>query len=227
MHKVLVFLVAMTVFMSAQADTYVNGYFRKNGTYVQPHYRTSPNGTTLDNYSTRGNVNPYTGKAGTIDPNGYTTNTASNSYPPITRAPLSTVAPLPSTPNRPRDYAVRVNPNRQTSSNSEWQVLEKYTDDIYYIDLNSIRTESRGYKGVWMKVSKNLPAHSPTSSNDSSLHKISVDCNGNRYAMTAKVVYAQDGSVNDSSEVDTWNLKWSSPVPDTIIGKIIGQYVCI
>jgi hypothetical protein len=24
---------------SAGADTYVDGYFRKDGTYVQPHYR--------------------------------------------------------------------------------------------------------------------------------------------------------------------------------------------
>ena len=49
-------------------DTHVNGYFRSNGTYVQPHYRTSPNSTTYDNYSTKGNVNPYTGEKGYKDP---------------------------------------------------------------------------------------------------------------------------------------------------------------
>jgi hypothetical protein len=27
---------------AASADTYVNGYYRNNGTYVAPHYRTSP-----------------------------------------------------------------------------------------------------------------------------------------------------------------------------------------
>lgn len=42
---------------SAIADTRVNGYYRSNGTYVQPYYRSDPNGTTNDNYSTRGNVN--------------------------------------------------------------------------------------------------------------------------------------------------------------------------
>ena len=48
-----------------QAQTYVGGYTKDNGTYVQPHYRSTPNSTTLDNYSTKGNTNPYTGKKGT------------------------------------------------------------------------------------------------------------------------------------------------------------------
>lgn len=46
----------------------VKGHVTKDGTYVPPHVRTSPNGTKLDNYSTKGNVNPYTGKEGTKDP---------------------------------------------------------------------------------------------------------------------------------------------------------------
>jgi hypothetical protein len=50
------------------AQVLVNGYFKKNGTYVEPYYRTSPNYTIFDNYSTKGNVNPFTGKPGWIDP---------------------------------------------------------------------------------------------------------------------------------------------------------------
>ena len=50
---------------SAVADTYVQGYTRSDGTYVAPHYRSSPNYTKRDNWSTEGNTNPYTGKAGT------------------------------------------------------------------------------------------------------------------------------------------------------------------
>ena len=52
-------------------DTYVNGYYRSNGTYVAPHYRSSPNSSTWDNYSTRGNTNPYTGQRGSTDPYKY------------------------------------------------------------------------------------------------------------------------------------------------------------
>lgn len=50
------------------SPTYVHGYTRKNGAYVMPHYQTAPNATRLDNWSTKGNVNPYTGKEGTKDP---------------------------------------------------------------------------------------------------------------------------------------------------------------
>jgi hypothetical protein len=46
----------------------VRGYFRSNGTYVQSHHRSSPNRTKWDNYSTGGNVNPYTGQSGHINP---------------------------------------------------------------------------------------------------------------------------------------------------------------
>lgn len=50
------------------SPTHVNGYLKRNGTYVAPYMRTAPNATRLDNWSTKGNVNPYTGKAGTKDP---------------------------------------------------------------------------------------------------------------------------------------------------------------
>ncbi|MGB4349387.1 MAG: hypothetical protein WBJ38_07640 [Limnohabitans sp.] len=43
----------------------VNGYVKKNGTYVQPHHATNPNQTQKDNWSSKPNVNPYTGKTGT------------------------------------------------------------------------------------------------------------------------------------------------------------------
>lgn len=43
----------------------VRGYVKADGTYVQPHYRTEPNNTVYDNFSTFPNVNPYTGQVGT------------------------------------------------------------------------------------------------------------------------------------------------------------------
>tara|TARA_Y100001970_G_C14250949_1_gene871827 strand:+ start:1578 stop:1871 length:294 start_codon:yes stop_codon:yes gene_type:complete len=54
----------------AQADVWVNGHYKNNGTYVQPHYRSSPNSSRLDNWSTRGNTNPYTGQRGYNNPYG-------------------------------------------------------------------------------------------------------------------------------------------------------------
>ena len=46
----------------------VDGYTTKRGTYVQPHHKTKPNGTQYDNYGTRENVNPHTGRSGTRTP---------------------------------------------------------------------------------------------------------------------------------------------------------------
>ena len=46
----------------------VSGHVRKDGTYVQPHHATNPNSTQKDNYSSKPNVNPYTGKEGTKEP---------------------------------------------------------------------------------------------------------------------------------------------------------------
>lgn len=49
-------------------NVYHEGYWRKDGTYVQPHYQTAPDQTRMNNYSTQGNTNPYTGQAGTVNP---------------------------------------------------------------------------------------------------------------------------------------------------------------
>lgn len=42
-----------------------DGYIKTDGTVVDPHFKTKANKTNKDNFSTKGNVNPYTGKAGT------------------------------------------------------------------------------------------------------------------------------------------------------------------
>ncbi|ATU04873.1 hypothetical protein BKN14_00245 [Candidatus Gracilibacteria bacterium HOT-871] len=69
MKKILSIFVVLVLSLSsvftAYADTHVKGYYRKNGTFVQPHYRSDRNGTKADNWSTKGNINPYTGKVGT------------------------------------------------------------------------------------------------------------------------------------------------------------------
>ena len=53
---------------SSGGSHYKSGYVKKDGTYVPPSRATNPNGTKLDNWSTKGKVNPYTGKEGTKDP---------------------------------------------------------------------------------------------------------------------------------------------------------------
>lgn len=57
-------IVALTS-TAATAQVQVKSHVRKDGTYVPAHTRSSPNSTTSDNWSTKGNTNPRTGKAGT------------------------------------------------------------------------------------------------------------------------------------------------------------------
>lgn len=94
---------------SAWAQVHVNGYTKSDGTYVQPHERTAPNNTRNDNYSTRGNENPYTGQPGTKprdeDVYGGTTYHAPQPTPTYT-APsyTSPFGPKPAKPATPYGY---------------------------------------------------------------------------------------------------------------------------
>jgi len=66
---VLLLLIGITV--PALAQVHVRGYFRGNGTYVQPHWRSAPDGNPYNNWSFPGNVNPYTGKVAPGNPSTY------------------------------------------------------------------------------------------------------------------------------------------------------------
>ena len=59
MKKLIALSIVLFAAFSSFAQTHVSGYTRSNGTYVAPHYRSSPNYTKADNYSTIGNTNPY------------------------------------------------------------------------------------------------------------------------------------------------------------------------
>lgn len=50
------------------AITYVKPYITRNGTFVEGHFRSAPDGARSNNYSAQGNVNPYSGAKGTVDP---------------------------------------------------------------------------------------------------------------------------------------------------------------
>ena len=52
----------------AWGQHYVQPYVNNNGTYVGGHYQTNPDNNRFNNWSTQGNVNPYTGQAGTVNP---------------------------------------------------------------------------------------------------------------------------------------------------------------
>ena len=72
-HRLIAFLLGLVLVANvvpafAGGDVFVNGYKKRDGTYVAPHWRSAPDGDRSNNWSTRGNVNPYTGQSGTRSP---------------------------------------------------------------------------------------------------------------------------------------------------------------
>ena len=66
MKKIMLTAIALLATASAFAQTgYQRSYIRKDGTFVQGSTHTQSNRTNVDNYSTQGNTNPYTGTSGT------------------------------------------------------------------------------------------------------------------------------------------------------------------
>ena len=67
-YRAAVFLCALAIgTVSATSSHSVRGHTKKDGTYVAPSRATNPNQKKSDNWSQKGNVNPYTGKQGTKD----------------------------------------------------------------------------------------------------------------------------------------------------------------
>lgn len=64
--KKLLFVVLSLIVCTAPADAkYVKSHMRRNGTFVSGYNRTRADRTKINNYSSRGNRNPFTGKRGT------------------------------------------------------------------------------------------------------------------------------------------------------------------
>lgn len=49
----------------AKGSHAVKGHVTQKGSYVAPHRATNPDSTKRNNWSQKGNANPYTGKQGT------------------------------------------------------------------------------------------------------------------------------------------------------------------
>jgi hypothetical protein len=67
----------------------VRGYYRKDGTYVAPHHRSAPDGDFSNNWSTKGNINPYTLEEGTRVTPPNKSGIASPVAAPVPSAPLT------------------------------------------------------------------------------------------------------------------------------------------
>ncbi|WP_431103072.1 hypothetical protein [Roseateles noduli] len=82
-----------TVFAKGGGAVAVRGYVKKDGTYVAPHMRSAPDANFQNNWSTTGNINPYTGEPGKVDtPPAVQSGVAA---PARTWTPPASMAPAP------------------------------------------------------------------------------------------------------------------------------------
>lgn len=93
------YLLLIICYSSFAQDVWVNGYYKSDGTYVDGYYKTNPNLTVNDNYSTIGNRNPYTGEWG--DKPRETSSSLLNIRPEIPAGNVVTRTPLPNIPYVP------------------------------------------------------------------------------------------------------------------------------
>lgn len=131
-----------TAFTFAQSQVWVNGYTRSNGTYVPGHYRTAPDYTRNNNWTTQGNVNPHTGKAGTLP----RSSTYSNVYYQPTTTTYKTTY-TPSVPTYTYTSPSSYSPPIYTTTNStpaciynSQQLQTGSRGGTYYINSNGNKT---------------------------------------------------------------------------------------
>lgn len=67
-HKLALVIALAASAVAFGKSTRVRSHVRKDGTYVAPHRRTTPDSSRSNNWSTKSNTNPDTGKKGTKSP---------------------------------------------------------------------------------------------------------------------------------------------------------------
>lgn len=84
--------------LGSGASTYVSPTIRKDGTPVVGHFRSAPDGRFENNWSTKGNINPYTGAEGTRLTPPLPSVTGSEAFPLRLSAPSPPYVGPPSVP---------------------------------------------------------------------------------------------------------------------------------
>ena len=148
----LLLILAITVQVYAQVK--VKGYYRKDGTYVRPHYRSNPDGNPYNNWSYPGNTNPYTGKTATGNPDTYLKNyyyrSSSNSSSSSYTYPSSTYA-YPSSGNYSSSltystyYVTAKSLNVRSGPSTNYSVISSLS---YANNVKVVESYSNGWKKI-------------------------------------------------------------------------------
>jgi hypothetical protein len=152
--KSLLILLLLLVNLQSFSQVKVRGYYRKNGTYVQPHQRSKPDGNPYNNYSYPGNTNPHTGKVATGNPETYLKNynarnkstNNTHSYQTATLSPVYNSTNTNSTISNQPIYFVTINSlNVKSGPSSNYATIESLSN-------GSNLTVTEHYSNGWKKI---------------------------------------------------------------------------
>jgi hypothetical protein len=187
------------------AQVHVRGYYRSNGTYVQPHMRSSPDGNPYNNYSYPGNTNPYTGKVATGDPDTYlknyynrsttTSSTSSNSsgtyssstYPSSTSSYPSTSTTYPNSSSTSSTYGNSL-PSSSSFNNDTYLTSTTRRSNDHFMNLLTAKKkylkDAKGnYTGEYLQLADEdevMRKYTLYDANDFPKGKLIVYANGQR-----------------------------------------------
>jgi hypothetical protein len=181
MKKVtLTFLFFLTIIIT-YAQVQVKGYYKANGTYVQPYTRSSPDKDPTNNYSYPGNTNPYTGKVATGNPDTYLKNypnynpsgssnltnyNSTGTYNSITTYPTTypnnssynntyaTSSSNPTTTNYGTSMPSTVTLNNINSDPFKYSKQDKYAYDVLMAEKKYLKDNKGNYTGDYLKLSE-------------------------------------------------------------------------
>ncbi len=210
-YRVVVLLLAFAILApsigfakGSGGSVHVKGYTRKDGTYVAPHYRSAPDGTKSNNWSTKGNVNPYTGKAGT----------KSADTPPADTPPATDTPTPPKVSSKPKS-SPRTTPAIEKATIPKGDTLEGRVVGVTDGDTLTLLVDKTQYKIRLQGIDapeKNQPFgnQSKKALSEKVFQKtVKVLSQGqDKYGRTLGIVYA-DGCVNTAmvKEGLAWHYK--------------------
>lgn len=148
MKKVIICVLSFIIVITSCcfAKVYVKGYFRKDGTYVAPHYRTNPDSKITNNYSYPGNYNPNTGKitggSSIYSPSSTTNSLINPSTTPLTNYQATTYASPTKIQVEKPTYPVKINGTNISTYSGNWEPITY--NNITYIPMTSSVIEELG-----------------------------------------------------------------------------------
>lgn len=224
--KSLILSIALFVFFIdsvAYADVSVKGYTRRDGTYVRPHMRSNPDRSFSNNWSTLGNVNPYTGRLGTKTTPAYTPNTNVYTYSKDYSTKSQNYNEVPSGLVNQNSTGTLIE-NRTSNSKFpsvgknflkingiNWKLFSSNSSDAIYIAQTGKEFYGDGLPVVTLMFTGVMKTNGRPTWLGQRFTKIKVNCSNYKAALIADAVVNSRGTIiKNSVLIETDNFVWLS-----------------